>query len=46
MKIIGIIAMIAACVFLCLHWGFLGVVVSSCVYGLWANYAEDHEKRV
>lgn len=40
-----IIAMIAACIFLCLHWGFFGVICSTIVYGLWANYTEDKEKR-
>ena len=44
-SIIAIVVMIAICVALCLHWGFLGVVCSSIVYGLWANYTEDKEKR-
>lgn len=44
-SIVAIVAMIAVCVALCLHWGFFGVICSTIVYGLWANYTEDKEKR-
>lgn len=44
-SIIAIVVMIAICVALCLHWGFFGVICSTIVYGLWANYTEDKEKR-
>lgn len=46
MKVIVMAVMIAACVYLCLHWGFMGVIVSTVVYGLWANCTEDHDKQV
>ena len=44
-SIIAIVVMIAICVALCLHWGFFGVICSTIVYGLWANFTEDKEKR-
>lgn len=44
-SIVAIVVMIAICVALCLHWGFFGVIFSTIVYGLWANYTEDKEKR-
>lgn len=40
-----IIAMIAVCVFLCLHWGFFGIIVSTIIYGLWANCTEEPSKK-
>lgn len=43
MKILAVAVMVVICIALCLHWGFLGVVASSCIYGLWANNSEDAE---
>lgn len=35
-KILSIVIMAIICIVMCLHWGFMGVMCSACLYGLWA----------
>lgn len=40
---IGVMAVL--CIAACLHWGFFGVIVSTIIYGIWANCTEEPSKK-
>jgi uncharacterized MnhB-related membrane protein len=43
MKYAIIVCMVIACIIVVMHWGFMGVVIASCIYGLWAVNSEGEE---
>lgn len=42
--IILILGLIAACVCAVTHWGFFGIIVAGCIYGLTVNIIPDNTK--
>ena len=42
--IVLFIAVIMFCIFAVIHWGFVGIVIFGCIYGLAANLIPDNTK--
>lgn len=42
--IVLFLAVVAFCIFAVIHWGFMGIVVFGCIYGLAANLIPDDTK--